>query len=100
MKDGDCTTALREERERRETALFDALGALLQLPHSETASVAGFAAGLMAAHLADVAVLENPADAAAARAALARLHGEIGELLVALAETGRDTMPAGGRGLP
>ncbi|MEM6440756.1 MAG: hypothetical protein AAF763_13785 [Pseudomonadota bacterium] len=89
MKDNLPDRSTREERERREAALFDALGAILRLPTSESLPIAGFAAGLTAAHMADVAAMETPENAAAAREALLRLHEETRDLLQSLDETGR-----------
>lgn len=89
MNKAEARRPLQAERERREAALFDALGAALRLPDAEAASIAGFAAGLMAAHLADVAAMSPPDAATAARRALARLHAETGELLTSLEEARR-----------
>lgn len=77
---------LNAERERRETALFDALGAVLRLPEAQAAPIAGFAAGLLASHLADVAAMAPPRESKAARKALTLLHSETGELLASLDE--------------
>jgi len=74
LADSAGSNARRVARERLESQLFDALGVVHTLPRREAVELAGFAAGLMAAHLADIAALETSTARDDAQAALLRLQ--------------------------
>lgn len=97
MADPAGEGARRDARERLEAQVFDALGVVHSLSRTEAVELAGFAAGLMAAHLADIAAVDRSDAQSSAFNSLLRLRDEVNELVTALEEAPGAAMNGKGR---